>query len=91
MPRGFASHPENINRKGRPKRDNSIAEILRKLLDEPASDSNAKTKREMILRKVVDDAFKGDNWARQFIAERTEGKAIERIEAIIDEFTDDGK
>lgn len=64
------------NPKGRPKKGTAIADILNKLLDTPKDN---KTRREIILDKVLTMAESGDMAAINFIADRTEGKALERI------------
>ena len=64
------------NPKGRPKKENAISDILNRLLDTPKDD---KTQREILLERVLQMALKGDRWAINFIADRTEGKALERV------------
>lgn len=64
------------NPNGRPKKGSAIADILNELL---ATKSGDKTNRELILAKVIENALKGDLAFINFIADRTEGKAIDRI------------
>tara|TARA_R100000808_G_scaffold7129_2_gene21042 strand:+ start:1591 stop:1923 length:333 start_codon:yes stop_codon:yes gene_type:complete len=65
------------NPNGRPKKGTAIADILNARGDEV--DDNGLTNREIMLHKVYDKAVKHtDRWAVQFIADRTEGRAIER-------------
>lgn len=66
------------NPNGRPKKGSAIADILNKIGDEEHKKNI--TKREALLKKTYELAIKGDAAARNFIADRTEGKAIERIE-----------
>lgn len=68
------------NPHGRPKKDRAIADILRRLL-ESGDDVSV---REKILENVVQMALKKDKWAIEFIADRTEGRALERIQQEID-------
>lgn len=71
------------NPNGRPKKGLAIADILNSKLDIVKS---GKTQRELVLEKVIDLALDGEKWAMEFIADRTEGKAIERV---IKQKTDD--
>ena len=65
---------------GRPKKGSAIADILNEIGSETVElNGQTITKREAVLRKVYAEAVKGNNWAVQFIADRTEGKAIDRI------------
>ena len=75
---------ETRNPNGRPKKGYAIADILNSSLDKKV---NGKSQRHIILEKVIDEAIGGDHWAIQFIADRTEGKALERI--IRQEITDE--
>ena len=64
------------NPNGRPKKGLAIADILNASLDVVDGE---KTKRELILDKVVALAIEGEQWAIHFIADRTEGRSVERI------------
>ena len=77
------------NPKGRPKKENCIPDILRMIGEEIAKDkagnpisgeAGEMNKREFVLRKVFDFAVKGQSWAVQFIAERTEGKVSDKLQ-----------
>ena len=65
--------------KGRPKKVQSIPDILRKIGDDQGTKDGEHTKLEVVLSKVFDYALQGKSWAVQFIADRTEGKAVETI------------
>lgn len=68
------------NPKGRPPKPRCIPDILKKIGLEKIDTKDGKiTKLEGILRIVYKKAATGDGWAVHFIADRTEGKAIERI------------
>jgi hypothetical protein len=67
------------NPNGRPKKINTIPDILRKIGDEEGT-ADGKSKLDVIMYKVFQYALEGKPWAVQFIADRTEGKALERIE-----------
>ena len=64
------------NPKGRPKKGSAIADILNAIGDTEKDDT---TRREIILSKAYDMAEQGSFVHLQFIADRTEGKAVERI------------
>ena len=68
---------KSVNPKGRPKGVQSIPDLLRKIGSEEGS-VDGLSKLEVVLRKVFGFAVDGRAWAVQFIADRTEGKAIER-------------
>jgi len=83
---GFKDNPQNINMEGKPKGSGSIPDILRKIGHEEWETKDGKIlgkKLEVILRKVYAEALDGRSWAVQFIADRTEGKALERIDQTI--------
>ena len=68
--------------KGRPKKNLSIPDILRKVGEEIWYDENKSPvgeKLEVIMRKVYSEALGGKSWAVEFIANRTEGKPIQPI------------
>ena len=67
------------NPKGRPKGVQSIPDILKKISDEEGT-MDGLSKLEVVMRKVFQYAEEGKPWAVQFIADRTEGKALERID-----------
>ena len=67
------------NPKGRPKGIQQIPDILRAIGDEEGT-QDGKSKLDVIMYKVFQFALEGKPWAVQFIADRTEGKALERIE-----------
>ena len=81
------------NPKGRPKGIKTIPEMLREIGDRPVDDvllaklhakygpaHNPKTLHEAMLMAARKDAATGDEHARTFIAERTEGKVKEHVE-----------
>jgi len=69
---GFAAHPENINRKGRPKKGSSFAEVLRAIGQEANGDlSNL----EKVCRQMYDLALSGDYQAIKWIADRVDGRS----------------
>jgi hypothetical protein len=81
---GFGENPQNINKAGKPKGIQQIPDILRKIGDEEGT-ADGKSKLDVIMNKVFQFALEGKPWAVQFIADRTEGKALDRIEATINQ------
>lgn len=77
---------------GRPKNSKSIPDTLRKILKEEHVDKltgQVGTKHFAIMNRVVNEALEGDKWAVEFIANRTEGKSIETVRNILEDFRDD--
>jgi len=72
----FKPGDPNINRSGRPPKDLAIADLLRAESLEIDPDTG-KTKREALVKLIYDKALKGERWACEFIADRTEGKPIQ--------------
>ena len=70
------------NPNGRPKGTRSIPDILKKIGEEEGT-LDGKSKLDVIMYKVFQFALEGRPWAVQFIADRTEGKALERQERTI--------
>ena len=66
---------------GRPKKNYSIPDILKRIGEEEGTVSG-KSKLDVIMYKVYQFALEGKPWAVQFIADRTEGKAKEFKEVI---------
>ena len=79
------------NPNGRPKGVQSIPDILRKIGAEDGTSDGTHSKLDVVLRKVFEYALEGKAWAVEFIASRTEGKAVERVrqELTTLEFTGD--
>jgi hypothetical protein len=77
----FVPGDPRINRKGRPKKGQSLAEKFRDALTEKsAEDSEDYTKLDMLIDKVVEMALEGDQSAIEFALARGWGKLIDRIE-----------
>ena len=68
------------NPNGRPKKGFAIADILNAKGDEVNNDGS--TQREKMLENVYKLATKSrpEKWAVEFISDRTEGRALERVE-----------
>jgi len=69
---------------GRPKKEFCIPDIIRKQGKE-LDPTTKKTFYEGMVDKAWKLAVKGDKAARDWVSERTEGKALDRIEATINQ------
>jgi hypothetical protein len=69
------------NPNGRPKKENSIAHILDEKLAEISDwdEFGKRTALEMIVDKAIAQAIGGDKDARNWVSDRKEGKALERV------------
>ena len=76
------------NPAGRPKKAKCIPDILRLIGEEDGTPDGAYTKLDVVMRNVYRYAQQGKQWAVLFIADRTEGKAFERIAKV--SFTPEG-
>lgn len=79
---GFHTNPERINRKGRPKGEDTIAAEMRKLLEEEAlSDKKAtgKSHRRIFVESVLAAALKGNARAAQLLWNHIDGSPIQKL------------
>jgi len=67
------------NPNGRPKKEVCIPDILRDLLSKPLPTDKKSTYLKQICFVAIEQAINGDKDARNWIADRTEGKAVERM------------
>ena len=74
---------ESGNPNGRPKKQFCIPDILTEILDYPFPEDKKITYLRAICLKAVQQAAKGDKDARNWVADRKEGKALERVKAAI--------
>lgn len=77
----FAKGDARINRKGRPKKGETLADICRDALLEVIDEANGYRKIDSVIDKMVEQALKGNKDARAELLTRTFGKPIERIES----------
>ena len=61
---------------GRPPKEMTISDLLREILDESV---DGKTRKKVIMQRVVQKAFEGERWAVEFIANRLEGTPIQTL------------
>ena len=64
---GFASHPELINKNGRPKKGEAVTDVLRATVDKQA-----------LVDKLIQLAQEGDMTALKYAIDRLDGKPVER-------------
>lgn len=71
---GFRDHPEHINRKGRPKKGNSMADMFRKYMDEtkfftlPDGSKKRMLRMQVFAEAVFAEVLKGNMNAARLIA-----------------------
>lgn len=73
--------------KGRPKKEVCIPDILREIGKEQITPEDKRTKLQFWLETVYSLACDGEQWASNFIADRTEGKAVQQIQQTIESRT----
>lgn len=71
---GFQLHPECINKNGRPKKEQSLTEIMRQLFHENEQIPKA------IVAKLLQMAANGDIAAIREVLDRIEGKPLQKTE-----------
>ena len=69
----FSKGDPNINRAGRPKKGESLPDLLEKILAEN-KDGSEFDKREALCRKMMELAFDGESWALREVFDRLYGK-----------------
>ena len=79
---GFDKNPQNINRNGRPRKENAMTKILADVLDEEEITYKGKkiTGREAVARKALELAMQGDVTALKYIYDRIDGSPRQSIE-----------
>jgi hypothetical protein len=77
--RGFAAHPENINRKGTPKREDQWFTLF-KLRGEELDPKTKRPSRVELVNMVYLEALKGNLKAAQIIFDRTEGRPMQQTD-----------
>lgn len=82
MPTGkpFEQGDKRINRRGRPKKGQSLTDILNYTLDQK-DEKSGKLRREVIAEKLLALAESGDVMAIRYVMDRIDGKPRETINA----------
>ena len=70
---------ESGNPNGRPRKQFCIPDILTEILDYPFPEDKKITYLRAICLKAIEQAANGDKDARNWVADRKEGKALERV------------
>jgi len=73
---GFASHPENINRNGRPKTGQALTDIMREVLEEDLP--SGKKRKEALVRRVLELAYEGNEAMIRMAWSYLEGMPVQR-------------
>jgi hypothetical protein len=76
---GFEKNPQNINRKGRPKKGQAITEILKGMLDQELEDGT--TKKHLFAQKVLELALKGNESMIKLVFQYIDGMPINKVES----------
>jgi hypothetical protein len=74
----FSKGDPNINREGRPRKGESLADVMEKILAENAGQDF--DKKEALCRKMIKLAFDGESWAMKEVFDRTYGKPKQVID-----------
>lgn len=83
---GFDTHPENINRSGRPKKGKTLTDILEKhggkkdvKVIGPDGEEILLSRREALAKELWELALTGDVAAIKYIYDRIDGKPIDTV------------
>jgi hypothetical protein len=84
---GFDKNPGNINRKGRPKKANTMTQILNDVIGEESVNFNGKniSGKEAAARKIFALAMQGDLAALKYIYDRIDGTPTQSVKQVDDE------
>jgi hypothetical protein len=77
MPKPFVKGDSRINRKGRPRKGQSLTEILSMRLDQ--KDASGVLKRQLIADALIEAALIGDVGALKHVFDRIDGRPRETI------------
>ena len=75
---GFASHPENINKEGRPKRP-SLTRVLNEMLENGIGDMTGEEVQMQLLISAIEHAKDGNAAMLKELWARLDGKVADRI------------
>lgn len=76
---GFAQHPENINRSGRPKKGETYTDIIRQIGEEVDGETGL-TKKQLLMRKMWNRALsdKDDLPTEKYLIDRIDGQPTQK-------------
>jgi hypothetical protein len=73
------------NPNGRPKKGTALTDILKMLLDKPATDSpDAPKVKELVMQKLVSLALDGDMVAIKYLSDRIDGTPVQTVDQNIE-------
>jgi hypothetical protein len=89
--RGFASHPENINRNGRPKRGWAWNELIEDAVNETVKNQAGEELevKKLVVKRLVKMASEGDLQAIREIINRMDGMPVQPNAEIPEDQIDD--
>ena len=76
--KGFQAFPENINRKGRPRKGLTLTDIAREILEEVLP--SGVTRKEVLMRKVATLAYEGNETFIKLIWNYVDGMPTQKTE-----------
>jgi len=85
MAKPFIKDDSRINRKGRPKKGQSLTDILAWALDQNRTEKNEQGEtrtvlsRQLLAEKLINLALEGDIPAIKYIMDRIDGKPVETV------------
>lgn len=78
--KGYTGNPN-----GRPKKGTALTDILRSMLDKPASDSpDAPKLKEVVMQKLVNLALDGDMVALKYLTDRIDGTPVQMVDQTLE-------
>lgn len=84
---GFHTNPENINRNGRPPKDHTLTELLKKALSQPRTE-DGKTKKQELIDIMLDLALVDkDKDIMKYIYNRLEGMPKQSMDIEVEDIT----
>lgn len=78
--RGFAQHPENINRAGAPPKTHWWSQLYMDELEKDSIKQAGLKKKESVVKATVEKAEEGEQWAVKEVGDRVAGKASQGVE-----------
>lgn len=85
--KGFASHPELINKRGRPKKNQAMTEIIRRYgrrkdikIEDEYGEEKYYSRKDALALKLWQLALQGDMSAIKYIYDRLDGRPKETVE-----------
>jgi hypothetical protein len=69
-----------LNPFGRPKKGTALTDLMREMLEEPASEGSEKTRKEVFVKKVLDMAYGGNETMIKLAWSYIEGMPTQRLE-----------